>query len=55
MKTYPAHECVDRPHLDCPACTRASKEFWLNVRLAAGIVILSTFILLIEIAFLGGK
>jgi hypothetical protein len=19
---YPAHECVERPHLPCPACTR---------------------------------
>jgi len=55
MKTYPAHECVDRPHLPCPACTRASKVFWGRVRLVAGLVILSTFFLVLESAFLGGK
>jgi hypothetical protein len=21
---YPAHECVDRPHLPCPACERTA-------------------------------
>lgn len=23
---YPAHECVDRPHLPCPACERTAQR-----------------------------
>jgi hypothetical protein len=23
---YPAHECVDRPHLPCPACDRVAQR-----------------------------
>jgi hypothetical protein len=29
---YPAHECVDRPNLPCPACERSSlRNFFLKV------------------------